>query len=313
MDNLSTLILDCILKNNVVKWVIALFYKIVFWIKQILSIKPKTESMKLQNYKNIDLVQINVKAGVQEYYLPKNVDWADCVIDKILVYDAYDGGNGSEVSPIDGTTRVIQLSNIEDMYFDLYNNEEVEIAHNLNATAILHSNNNPVEIKSKLSLNLSRIFLSTPIDQDGCLLLYVFYGAKEVETDDRPQRSVTVQFSLSGGEQITLSSVIDTYIHSQDYKVKGIDVWKGLGYLTLRDYNNHCPILNLLHTRLCRPLMGTEYTVGEATPEERCMDVQMNPLYLDNVDIDFDNSFILSSYPKDEIAFKQEFIITFYY
>lgn len=40
--------------------------------------------MKL--YKNIDIVQINLKAGVREYFLPKNVSWFDKVVERIVVY-----------------------------------------------------------------------------------------------------------------------------------------------------------------------------------------------------------------------------------
>ena len=41
--------------------------------------------MKLQFYKNIDCVQINIKQGVREYFFPTNVDWADKKIDKMII------------------------------------------------------------------------------------------------------------------------------------------------------------------------------------------------------------------------------------
>lgn len=301
MDNLSTLILDCIQKNNVVKWVIALFRKIVFWIKQILSIKPKTESMKLQIYKNIDVVQINVKAGVSEYFLPQNVDWADKVVEKIVLYTSILPENKA-LSPIDGVNPILCGEDVPSIYFDFYSQDEVELAHNLSAQSIVWSNNHPVELNSKISLRLSRMFFSEPPVADGCVLLYVFWGNKTVETEDLPQSSVTIQFEISKGEDIALSQVIDTYIHAQGKKLKGINFWggemawqEGL-FITLRDYNYVNPIVNTLPLAMCRPLMSVDtdeipsYSYWNAAQR-----VQIDSLYLDDADIDFDNSFIHKS------------------
>lgn len=251
--------------------------------------------MKL--YKNVDMVQINVKAGVQEYFLPKNVDWADKVIDKIVVYCG-NVDDGEEMSPIDGITPIMDRDAIENLYFDFYSDNDVEIAHNLSAEQILFSNNEPIEINSKLSLKLSRIFfIDTDVPCDNCLLLYIYYGEKEVN-EDIPQRSVTVAFDIKGGEEIYLSDVIDSYINAQNAKVKGIYAWcnlfSGTGvFMTLRNRNYETIIRNF-PIRLCRPPMSLdEYYTASPVPAEW---LQTHSFYIDSEDIDFANSTIQNTY-----------------
>lgn len=260
--------------------------------------------MKL--YKNVDMVQINVKAGVQEYFLPKNVDWADKVIDKIVVYCPMTNRT-NEYSPIDGVTKLISRNEMGDLYFNLYSNEDVEIAHNLSAEQILFTNNHPIEINSKLSLLLSRIFFAKENEVDGCLLLYVYYGSVDVEEDDIPRQSVTVQFSVPGKSEISLDDVIDTYIHGQGAKLRGIIKWgyftDGMGcFLTLRDrgYNT---ILKSVPVNMMRPPMKMEYAqivpplVGYQIAEK----TQVSSLYLDYEDIDFANSNIQNTYAATNV------------
>lgn len=257
--------------------------------------KYKTESMKVQIYKNIDLVQINLQAGVSEYYLPQNVSWADEVVHKILVYPQ--GTVQDCVSPIDGVRELYGIEDTPNIFFDIYSSDEKEIAQNLSIQNIIYANNVPVEINSKISLKLSRLFFSNPPIKDGCLLMYVFWGTKEIETNDRPQNSVTVKFPLKGRQDIPMDEVIDTYIHSQHKNVKGIAAWVGditdsiTGvYMTLRDYTFRTIVKNL-PLDMCRPMVGvSDYDIlpywGAAQK------IQINPMYLDDEDIDFSNSFI---------------------
>lgn len=259
--------------------------------------------MKLQIYKNIDIVQINVKSGVSEYFLPQNVDWADRVVEKILLYTSI-LPEDKQLSPIDGVNPILSLEEVPSIYFDFYNQDEVELAHNLSAQSIVWSNNHPLELNSKISLKLSRMFFSQAPTQDGCVLLYVFWGSKTVETEELPQRSVTVQFNIADGEDIPLAQVIDTYIHSQGKKLKGINFWGGAEmwnnglFITLRDYNYVNPIVNNLPLAMCRPLMSVNPETPVTpywTPSQL---VQINSLYLDDADIDFDNSFIHKSHEE---------------
>lgn len=254
--------------------------------------------MKLQIYKNIDIVQINVKSGVSEYFLPQNVDWADKVVEKIVLYTSIYPENKT-LSPIDGVNPLFCNEDVPSIYFDFYNQDEVELAHNLSAQSIVWSNNHPVELNSKISLKLSRMFFSEPPVADGCVLLYVFWGNKTVETEDLPQNSVTVTFDITDGQDIPLSQVIDTYIHAQGKKLKGINFWGGEDawqeglFITLRDYNYVNPIVNTLPLAMCRPLMSINPEGIFSYPYwAAAQRVQINSLYLDDADIDFDNSFI---------------------
>lgn len=257
--------------------------------------------MKLQIYKNIDIVQINVKRGVSEYFLPQNVDWADKVVEKIVLYTSI-LPEAKTLSPIDGMNPILSGLEAQNIFFDFYNQDELELAHNLSAQSILWSSNQPVELNSKLSLKLSRIFFSQAPTQDGCVLLYVFWGNKAVETEDLPQSSVTVTFDIKAGQDIALSQVIDTYIHAQGKKLKGINFWGGEVawkdglFITLRDYNYVNPIVNLLPLAMCRPLMSIDpEDAGTLEYWHAAQQVQINSLYLDDADIDFDNSFIHKS------------------
>lgn len=260
--------------------------------------------MKL--YKNIDLVQINVKAGVSEYFFPRNVDWADQVIEKLVVY-APEAESG-ERSPIDLKNYIIDQNVYRNVYLDLYNADNVEIAHSLSAQSIVHRNNYPLEINDKLSLQLSRIFFSKAPVQDGCLLIYVFWGNTDVDNFEIPQKSVTIDVLTETGKDVWFKDFIDTYIYAQGKVLKGIDVWNGLGggshdeFITLRD-SNYKTVIKHLPVAMCRPQMGVpaDFTAEYA---------QIHPLYLDNADIDFANSFIRKSGDEPEPAV---LTITLYY
>lgn len=261
-------------------------------------------------YKNVDVVQINIKSGVREYHIPTNVDWADQVIEKIVVYGC--NHDMEEYSPLDGVTPIITRESLHDIYFDLYTSDETEIANSLNASTILYTNNNPIEINSKLSLKLSRIFFAKEYDIDGCILLYVYYGNKDVEDCDIPKNNVTVKFELEPGE-IPLSNIIDTYIHAQGAKLRGIEYFgkltQGQGlFLTLRN-RNFKTIVNRLPLNFCRPPMGVKYMdTGDPVVAET---VQINPFYLDYEDIDFANSTIQNTFYN--VVEPQEVTLTFLY
>lgn len=260
------------------------------------------ESMKL--YKNIDVVQINVKAGVSEYFLPKNVDWADQVVDKIVVYaPEQDAG---ELSPVDMSTPILDRMLYQNAYFDLYAADNTELAHSLSAQSVVHVNNYPLEINSKLSLQLSRIFFSKAPEQDGCLLLYIFYGTKDVE-EDTPRNSVTVEVKAPMGKDVIFSEFIDRYIVAQNKKLRGIAIWPTIMtpdlFVTLRD-RNYKTIVKHLPSEMCR----SDLFSGVGGVEN----VQVYPMYFDAADVDFDNSFIRNTervvYPEYGISF-----ITLYY
>lgn len=252
--------------------------------------------MKAELSKNIDLVQINVKAGVDEYTLPRNVDWAKQKIDRLVVV----APTASMLSPIDGTTAVMTAAQISDLYFDLYASSDKEIATGLHYSQLLHTNNHPVRVDSALSLQLSRLYFTTSPQTSGCLLLYVFWGGKTVEDYDMPRRSKTIEVELAANEEKKLREIIDRTIYADGNKVRGLEIYGGEvkpTYLTLRD-KEHTYIINSLYSGLCRPqLQGAS---AAAT--------QKNMFLLDEQNIDFENSFIRNAVNQANTQY-----ITIYY
>lgn len=251
--------------------------------------------MKLQLNKNIDVVQINVKAGVSEYYFPTNVDWANKKIDRLIIYGA--NPSSGELSPIDGVLPILNLNQLDNVYLDLYAADNTQIAYGMSATNILYTNNHPFEINSGISLQTSKIVFSQAPTNNGCILVYVFCDTKIVDSDDIPNRSVTVQFPIKQGEELPFNYVIDTYIHSQSKTVKGLYVWGDESvFITLRDYN-YKTITKLLPGAFCRPQMAAA----------QAQSVQVAPLLFENADVNFDNSFIYNAAEDTQVT------ITFLY
>lgn len=272
-----------------------IFQKIWYFLKRIMYLfqnKKQSESMKV--YKNVDVVQINLKSGTTEYFLPKNVDWADKVIDKIVVYTP--SYQMLERSPIDGRSAICDREFIKNLYFDFYNKEDEAIARNLSLSTLMFTNNNPIELNSKLSLHLSRVFAAGELseDGDGCLLLYVYYNTKEVDDYEDPKHNVTVRFNIESGTEIPLSDVIDTYIHAQGAKLKGLYAWGKRGsntglFITLRN-RNYETIVKDYPLELCKAPMGWNYSKDNDMFYSKAERIQTNPFYLDDEDIDFANS-----------------------
>lgn len=238
--------------------------------------------MKATLYKNVDLVVIPIKSGVSEYYLPQNVSWASEKVDKIVLCDP----TTSCVSPIDGETPVMSKMNnrMEDVYINLFTDEDKEITYNANSALFTHTNNHPIMVNSKLNLSLCRIYFTQEPGSTSCILMYVFYGSRVVEDYEPATKSITVSFPLQAGEKLTFQEIINTYIHALPKTVRAITCWNAESnpaYLTLRDHQLSY-IVRDLHTELCRPQM-----VGSSAAT-----TQVFPFLTDNMDIDFDYSFI---------------------
>lgn len=235
---------------------------------------------------DIDLVQINIKSGVDEYYLPKNVNWRDRVIDKLLIVTAPELATlGDILSPIDGKTPVLTSAVVDNLYLDLYAADDTQICRNLQAANLYHLNNNPLPIGYKLSLNLSRLFFSQAPETDGCILLYFYYGGKHEDTP-LVRESVTVSVPLTANGKMSLQEIVDNYIYMQPKSVKGVYMWEwetAPAYLTLR-YADNIHVLNNIYSSLCRPPLHEGATTDQFT--------QTQPLMLDNIDIDMLNSYV---------------------
>lgn len=254
--------------------------------------------MKTNLYRNIDLLRINVKAGVNEYYFPQNVDWAAKKVDRIAIC----APEAACVDPMDGQTPVMTLADLAaaDCYVDIYSADQREILHAVSAENILHLNNHPLYLNSKLDLSLCCLYFKTAPVQDMTLLLYVYHDNKCVENPDMPSRSVTVLFPLQAGEEINFRKIINTYVHALPATIKGVSFWgadQAPAYMTLRDHKLTY-ILQNLHSELARPMMNGGGAV----------DTQINGMLLDNIDIDFEYSHIRNCGANDN-----NYKITFWY
>ena len=231
---------------------------------------------------NIDLIQINIKRGVEEYYLPKNVNWRGKKVDKIALALAPAGV--TILSPIDGKTPV--LSSAQNLYFDLYAANDTQIVRNLSYEQLSAENNNILPINATLSLNLSRLYFATAPETDGCVLLYVYYGGKESKDVEPAQKSITVAVPLPANGKMSLQDIVDNYIYMQPANIKGVYMWEwesSPAYLTLR-YADGIHTLNNIPSVLCRPPMYSGARISQNT--------QLHELLLDNINIDMLNSYV---------------------
>lgn len=239
--------------------------------------------MKANLYKNIDLLRIPVQAGIQEYYFPQNVDWAECKVDRIAACVP----SKACVDPMDGVTPVLTLSDIpdKDVYFNIYTKDQRELLHAVSIEDLLHSNNHPIYLGEKLDLSLCNLYFKSAPAQDYTLLLYVFHtDGDKCETSELPDNSVTLEFPLQADEEINLQQLITTYIHALPAKVKGVMFWNAENnpaYITLRDYELTY-ILQNIHSEMARPPMN-----GGTAPG-----TQADMMLFDNIDIDFQYSHI---------------------
>lgn len=254
--------------------------------------------MKAQIYKNVDLVEIPITAGQEEYFLPQNTDWAHSKIDKIMIC----APAKDSVSPTDGQTPVMTASKLQDLYVNLYADSDKELMHDAHFSLLSHTNNHPVEINSKLNLSLCRLYFTTTPDEDAVLLMYVFYDGKEVEDYEEPQKSVTFTVDLEPDERKNFQQLINTYVYALPARIKGIEVWDAENtpaYLMLRDHQLSY-ILRDVHSELLRP-RSEQYAAATG--------VQVHPFRLQDADIDFDYSYVRNA-SSDDAA---HLTITLYY
>ena len=238
--------------------------------------------MKAALYKNIDVVRIPIKAGVSEYYFPQNVAWAGKVVDKLVVV----APTASCIDPMDGVTPVMDSATIANLYFNLYNSDDLELTHDLSWEQLSHRNNHALELHTKLNLSLCKLYFTQAPTSDCTLLLYVYYGTQTREDYDYPQHSVTVEFPMAANEQLDLRYIINTYLHALPKTLKGILAWNAEtnpAYITLRDYALTYNIREA-HTELMRPDMNAG--------TNNASDCQAYPFFTADLDIDFDYSHI---------------------
>lgn len=246
----------------------------------------------MKAFQNISLVQINVEAGVEEYYLPKNVAWKGARIERLQIVVP----TANMVSPVDGK-HVLTEAEMTDLYFDLYAADDTEVCHSLHFSQLRHDNNHPYELGLSLSLSLSRLFFSDAPQVSGCILLYVYYNCHDVQPAESTE-NITIRFPLAAGQRLNLDRIINDYMHANNRHVKSIICWGTAPvFLTLRSYDGA-----LAFTDLCSLVFRAPINGGTAQSS------QAEALQLDNIDLDFDNCFI-----HNTTASQQQQVITFAY
>lgn len=250
----------------------------------VTTTKPMTQITK-----NIDLVQINLVPGVREYFLPKNVDWRDRVINKIILVASLDS---DIVSPINSTP-VSYEAQCRNIYMDLYSDDEKLLANGLSLGSLQYHNNFPFEINSKISLNLSRIYFSqdpsVSEQYPRCLLLYVIYDSEVVMDREPSRKNVTVKLDLAAGQRLSFREIIDNYISVNCRCVRSItarhpELNSSPVFITLRDKQSRY-IFNQVYSDMLRPDSWNNSDFPKLEPIE----------FPDDMDIDLDYSYVQNS------------------
>lgn len=234
--------------------------------------------MKASIYTNCSLVRVPIKAGVEEYYLPQNVEWAKQKINKLLIV----APSKACVDPIDGITPVMTESDLQDCYISLYDAGNKELMHDVSFEQILHTNNHPLMVNAPLNLSQCRLYFTSAPAADATLLLYVFYGTRTEDYYELPKNSTTVIFTLAANEEKSFRDIIDYYVHSLPGKVQGMICWNAYSdpaWITLRDHELTYQMANI-HTELARPDMNA----GIASDSQAAL------FLLNDLNVDFDYS-----------------------
>lgn len=253
--------------------------------------------MKTKIYTNCSVVRVPVKAGEREYFFAQNVNWADSVVDQILVV----APENTLLDPIDGVTPVMDAQTLADLnlFVTLYNSDSKELMHNVSYEQLFYRNNHTLQVDAKLNLSLCKLAFTIDPEEDYTLLLYVFHDTKTDEYYETPKRSVTATFPLQANEEISLRQVIHDYVHALPSRIQGIICWDAEdrpSWITLRDKQLKHTMAHI-YSGLCKS--------NELADVDK---MQINPFALNNLDIDFDNSYIREAEGK---ASKQK--ITFLY
>lgn len=256
--------------------------------------------MKAVLHKNIDLVQIALKTGVERYYFPQNVDWADKVIDRIAICIP----DAACIDPMNGETQVASINGTGTPEFFVYISDAAskEIFHEVSMENLFNRNNYILDVHKQLDLSLCYISFAQAPSADMTLLMYVYYGDKVADDFEYPKESITASFTMQPNEELTFQELINQYVHALPSKIKGIVAWdteNNPAYLTMRDHDLTY-VIRSLHTDMLRPDM---YNGGTSAVE-----TQVHPLLLADIDIDFDYSRI-----RNAVNAQINPVLTFYF
>ena len=244
-------------------------------------------------YNNIEFLQVNFDGATEKVYFPINSKVVGRKIDTI--HFLVGGGN----SPFDGTPCVSQ-NDAAKMYYDLVNDQKEILHHNAPVIGELTTNMNHVPINSIVDWELSSItYAGDAADLAGkCLMIYIAYDTT-ISDDDiiEPMQSVTI--TIPAGDKIKLEDYIDDYIIANGNKIKKIvsrfDIFSPgitapVAFFDLQDFDGR--VLRMIPNNML---------VGNIFPGIS----NMQPLLLDNYNIDFSDSYAYNV--------QQRIYLTFYF
>lgn len=227
-------------------------------------------------YNNFDLVQINLGSD-NKYYLPESVDFAGKKINNIMILTARSGQTTG--SPFDQRT-LVDESELQNFYVELYNSDGVKIKQNLSALNLDIRTNAKYEIDSILSLKLSNInYVGSTTFVDKCILMYVSYLEKKSDDIELSNRQLNITITTSD-DVVKLSDYVDEYLRRIDAKVKAIECFYNPGvafYLDLRVENDK--VFRMIPGDL---LFSNGIGLG----------IKNQPCFVNDLDIDFKNSYL---------------------
>ena len=250
-------------------------------------------------YNNIEILQINFDGTTDRIYWPQNSKIKGKKIDTLgffwnsLPYKTV-------LSPLDGTPLVTD-NFAGQIYCDIVNDQKEVLQHNIPITAnhiLLHGT---VDVNSVIDLEMCNIrYVGDVADVAGkSLLIYAFYDTIEVDDDlltSQPYQSVTINIPVAGSEPIQLSNYIDDYILANGKTIKRIGGRGTQYFLDVQDFGGRS-FRFLPGQRLEQPNV-----YGSISNHQ-----WLNPVYLNDYNIDFENSYV---YPTGGV---NNIELTFYY
>lgn len=244
-------------------------------------------------YNNIELLQINLSSATDRFYFPDNSKLNGKKINSLSFYGS--PFLGMEQSPFDGR-EVVYYGHLQQMYLQVIKDSKDVLHENVPLSQSTINKLIRVDINSAIDLQLCAVNYvgSTPEELDGkCLLVYATYDTIE-DNEYVPQVENVVTVDLTTKERaVRLDTLIDDYIIAQGKKIKRIEVVPyssdlehihNFFYLDLREYGGR----SFKYVPMLRMVNGGMAEVDLAN-------LPIEPLLLNDFNVDFRNSWIINS------------------
>lgn len=248
-------------------------------------------------FNNIECIQFNLSKNQDRYYLPENCSIWDKKIDEISFYAPAAG----TLSPVDGK-EIISEELLSKFYLDVVKADKNRLHNNVSCYLSQLTRNLRLLVNNLITPNLSLLnFVGSEEDRellDGkCLLMYVTYGT---QNEDVVLSGEQVAIDVNtDADKLKITELIDYYMLSQLRSCKAIEVVSATGsakfYLDFLTFEN----------RAFRYIPSERI---EAVVSNR-VDYQVNKLFINDFNFDFDNCFIIKAEEGKSVNAK----LIFYY